>query len=51
MGPEELYDEVNISKASRMAMLQFTDENAGDTIVGMMSDHNQLEEEDDNGSN
>ena len=48
---DELNQEVTISKATRYAMLQFADDKAGDTIIGLLNDHNQLEEEDDNGSN
>jgi len=49
--PEELYREVAISKVARAALLQLTDDEASDTIIGMLNDHKQLEEEDDNGSN
>ena len=49
--PRELYSVVNISKATRTALLQFTDEDASDTFIGLLNDHNQLEQEDEEDSN
>jgi len=48
---ESMFQKVMISKASRHALLQLTDENAGETIIEVMTYHNQIEEDEENGSN
>jgi hypothetical protein len=51
LNQEAMHEKVTISKAGRHALLQLTDENAGETIISVMLDHNQIEEDEENGSN
>ena len=45
LSPEELHLSVTVSRAARYALLKLADDEASDTIISMLSDHNQLEEE------
>ena len=51
LGADILRQEVTISKAARYALLQFADEKASESIIEVMTYHNQIEEDEENDSN